>query len=164
MQKYLIDGYNLGHKIPEVVQLLKRKDFYAAIERIVHIVEARLNARRNRVIIVFDGKKGLFDFPRNSFAVEIIFSRKPQEADDIIRDILRHEPSPSDWTVISSDNEILRTARDLGAKFIRSESFVGSQTSSSEKYGLKETRQKYDPENVDVNYWLRLFGSDDDAP
>ena len=160
MKNYLIDGYNLGHKIPEVVRLLQKKDFYAAIERIIHIVQMRINIRRNRVILVFDGKKGIFDYPRSASTVEVLFSRKPQEADDIIREILRKQTDTSHWTVISSDNEILKTARDLGANFIRSEAFYASSKTSGQQDLPKESKQKYNPDNVDVNYWMKLFGND----
>lgn len=161
MQHYLIDGYNLGHKIPEVVRLLQKKDFYSAIERIVHIVQSRLNVRRNRVIIVFDGKKGVFDYPHNTPVVEIRFSRKPQEADDVIRDILRRQSDTSNWTVISSDNEILRTARNLGARFIRSEAFYRASDTSRNHDATSETREKYNPEHVDLDYWLNIFGGEE---
>lgn len=57
MRTYLIDGYNLGHKIPQVKQFLNQRDFAAAIEMIIQVVKQRLNTRKNRVIIVFDGKK-----------------------------------------------------------------------------------------------------------
>ncbi len=161
MQNYLIDGYNLGHKIPEVRRLLNKKDFYRAIERIIHIVQRQINTRRHRVIIVFDGKKGVFDYPRSASSVEVLFSRKPQEADDIIRAILRKESEPSQWMVISSDNEILKTARDLGARYTRSEAFYASQN-STRKTTSDESGIKYNPENVDVNYWLHLFGDDNE--
>ena len=160
MKNYLIDGYNLGHKIPEVVRLLQKKDFYAAIEWIIHTVQMCINTRRNRVIIVFDGKKGLFDYPRSASTIEVLFSRKPQEADDIIREILRKQTDASHWIVVSSDNEILKTARDLGANFIHSEAFYASSKTSDQKGLPKESRQKYNPNNVDVDYWMNLFGKD----
>ncbi len=162
MQNYLIDGYNLGHKIPEVRRLLQQKDFYAAIDRIIHIVQSQINARRNRVIIVFDGKKGVFNYPLSPASVEIRFSRKPQEADDIIRALLRKENDPSQWMVISSDNEILKTARDLGARFMRSEAFYAGKQSSQSPNLPEGSGQKYHPDNVDVTYWLRLFGEADE--
>ncbi|NOX87533.1 MAG: NYN domain-containing protein [Calditrichaeota bacterium] len=162
MNNYLIDGYNLGHKIPEVVQLLKKRDFYSAIERIVQYVQSKINARKNRVIIVFDGRQGVFDFPAVSSVVEIRFSRKPQEADDIIRDFLRKTSDTSEWIVVSSDLEILKTARDLGAGFIRSENFYVPGDSSTPDRLSPETRQKYDPKDVDIDYWLKMFGGDEE--
>ncbi len=158
---YVIDGYNLAHKIPEVARFLKKKDFYSAIDRLVHIVQSRLNVRRNRVIIVFDGKKGVFAYPHNTYAVEIRFSRKPQEADDVIRELLRHQSDTSNWIVISSDNEILKTARDLGAHFIRSESFYQTSDVSKHHDAARETKEKYNPQNIDLDYWLTVFGSDE---
>ena len=161
MYIYLIDGYNLAHKIPEVARLLKKQDFDSAIDRLVRMVQSRLNVHRNRVIIVFDGKKGVFDFPHNTYSVEIRFSRKPQEADDVIRDILRRQSDTSNWTVISSDNEILRTARDLGARFIRSEAFYRASDTSRNHDATSETREKYNPEHVDLDYWLNISGGEE---
>ncbi|MHB2155442.1 NYN domain-containing protein [Calditrichota bacterium GD2] len=164
MKTYLIDGYNLGHKIPLVVKNLEAKDFERAIQLIVQTVQQRINTRQNRVIIVFDGRKGVFAHPMVATTIEIKFARKPQEADDVIRNFLRQAPDASSITVISSDREILNTAKDLGAKSLTSEQFYKSRKHLS-KSENDEFNEKPDVKDIDIDYWLEQFnkGNDEDS-
>ena len=162
MKMYLIDGYNLGHKIPRVVKFLNERDFSAAIEHIVRLVQQKLNVRKNRVIIVFDGKKGVFERPAIATSVEIRFSRKPQEADDLIRNFLRKSNDTGMIVVVSSDRAILNSARDLGAQTITSEEFCRSGKSTTTGSGLNQASEKPDPDQVDLNYWLEQFNNNRD--
>lgn len=162
MKTYLIDGYNLGHKIPQVKQFLNQQNFAAAIEAIIQAVQQRLNSRKNRVIIVFDGKRGVFASPAGITSIEIKFSRKPQEADDVIRQYLRRAKDTSDIVVISSDRAIINSARDLGAQALTSEEFYFSKKQKKSGSNSSALNEKPDPEQVDLDYWLEQFKQRDD--
>lgn len=162
MKTYLIDGYNLGHKIPQVKQFLNQQDFAAAIETIIQVVQQRLNTRKNRVIIVFDGKKGIFEQPSFATTIEIKFSRKPQEADDVIRQFLRKTSDTSDTVVISSDRAIINSAKDLGARSVTSEEFYASKKQKLSGRTSMENNEKPDPDQVDLDYWLEQFRKNGD--
>lgn len=150
---YLIDGFNLGYKIPAIASLLKKGETEKAIPLILNHVSARLRGS-NDIIVVFDGKSGITSFPSAQGRIRVKFSRKPQTADDIIRQFIRNESHPKDWTVISSDNEIIFTARDMGAQVLNADQFVSPIITSSKQ---KNNSEKYDPQNVDVDSWLKLF-------
>ncbi len=158
MKTFLIDGYNLAHKVPAIAQLLHARDFYTAIERLVQFIQQKINTRAHRVIIVFDGRKGVFERPTVSATVEIQFARKPQEADDVIRQYLRQASDTSEITVISSDREILKSARDLGAQFVTSEQFARNKPNQTNS----PPSEKPDAENIDVAYWLEQFNKRND--
>jgi len=49
------------------------------------------------------------------------------------------------------------TAEDMGAKSVTSEDFIVSINQDSNRDQYKTTKEKYQPENVDVNYWLNKF-------
>ena len=161
MKTYLIDGYNLGHKIPGIPRLLHQQNFLMAIEHIVHFVQKCLNPNKHKVIIVFDGKKGVFSQNHFSTNVEIWFAKKPQTADDVIRQYVRKAQKPSSITVISSDREIIFSAKDLGAQVITSEAFCRS-TNGNQKLVNSDLDEKPDVENIDVDYWLNEFNQRND--
>lgn len=150
---YIIDGYNLGHKLPNAARHLKQGETDKAIQLILSYIRASLSST-GKIIVVFDGKKGYFPNQAYPAGLTIRFSRKPQTADDIIRNFIRNQAHPKNWTVISSDNEIIYTAQDMGAKVLKTlkSGFSGKKNSASVKYD-----EKYQPQNVNVQEWLKLF-------
>jgi predicted RNA-binding protein with PIN domain len=153
---YIIDGYNLGFKISTIEPVLKRGQTDLAIKQISQYVKNKLSTQRGRVIIVFDGR----DFHGKAISqlagIKLIFSRKPQTADDIIRKFIRETTQVENWTVVSSDNEIRFTAQDHGAKVLKSSEFTGKSFSKG-KRGKPIPNNKTNPENVDIEYWQKLF-------
>ena len=152
---YIIDGFNLGHKIPNAASLLKKGETEKAIPIILNHISARLRGV-DGITVVFDGKSGATSTPHSYGKIRVKFSRKPQTADDIIRAFIRNEPNPKNWTVISSDNEIIFTARDMGALVLSATQFASPLNTPSKQ---KNDSEKYDPQNVDVDSWLKLFNS-----
>jgi len=152
---YIIDGYNLGHKIPSASNWLKKGETEKAIPIILNHIQAML-LRSGEIIVVFDGKSGVFPAAQYSSRIRVKFSRKPQTADDIIRTFIRNQAHPENWTVISSDNEIIYTARDMGAKVQSAKQFAAPPSSKSSG---SEISEKYQPQNVDVDEWLKLFNA-----
>ncbi len=150
---YIIDGYNLGHKLPKAASWLKQGDTDKAITIILNYVQAALSGK-GQIIVVFDGQAGPHAHPGSFGSIRVKFSRKPQTADDIIREFIRSHPQPGQWTVISSDNEILYTAKDMGAKIRTSQEFAAQSRKGSKQ---NEHSEKYDPGPVDVDAWLKLF-------
>jgi len=90
--------------------------------------------------------------------IKLLFSQKPQTADDIIRDFIRKTTNIENWFVVSSDNEIRFTAQDHGAKALKSTDFL-KQTFAQKKIENQMSQKKTNPDNVDVEYWRKLFES-----
>lgn len=107
MEKYLIDGNNLMHKIPHI------KDSRDAV---IAAVSSRLKGKQ--IIFVFDGQ--------GDSTGNVIYSGI-KSADEIIRQKIEKnsEKNSKDkmLTVVSSDNEIIGLAKVCGCKFERSEDF-----------------------------------------
>jgi predicted RNA-binding protein with PIN domain len=156
---YIIDGYNVGHNLPEAAQWLKKGETRQAITIILNFILSALNGK-DEIIVVFDGQAGPHSVPGSYGPIRIQFSQKPQTADDIIRNFIRSHPKPEQWTVITSDNEILYTAKDMGAQTLTSARFTTRKFVKSNAY---EHNEKYNPEQVDVNAWLKLFNGESGA-
>jgi predicted RNA-binding protein with PIN domain len=160
-KNYIIDGFNLGFKIPEIARWIKSGQTDRAIQLILNHVNKSINIRANQVIVVFDGRHSSNqELPAYS-NITVRFSNKPQTADDIIRDFIRNCKKPEDWVVISSDSEIRHTARIMGSELKKSESFADSNKNKKQKLN-PAMREKYNPNSVDVDYWLKQFGSGED--
>ena len=160
--KIIIDGYNLAHKHPEISLWLKKGDTEKTIRLLISWIQNGPGRQNVNIILVLDGKRGHSNQQNYSSNIKLIFSTKPQTADDIIRNFIRNAANPSNWTVVSSDNEIIYTSQDHGAQTIKSETFL-SQYSGKPKSKNKESNgssEKYNPENIDVDYWLKQFGDD----
>jgi len=110
----------------------------------------RLGAReRRRVLTIFDGDNR--DMP--SVGADVRFSGAGRTADDVILEILRNEPDPRGWHVVTSDRSLGDRCRWLGATVIRCDRFRGRLTEST-------TQEKPERED-DVEFWLRQFGDDE---
>ncbi len=152
---YIIDGYNLGHKLPAAAGWLKKGETEKALPLILNYIRAVLPVTA-KIIVVFDGKTGIFPALQNPAGIRVKFSRKPQTADDIIREFIRYETNPKSWTVISSDNEIIYTAQDMGAHVLSAKQFAVRQNN---KKAATENSEKYQPQNIDIEAWLKLFNA-----
>jgi len=160
---YIVDGYNLAFKDEELSRMIKAGDTEKVISLLVSRVKRVIKEKSTRIVIVFDGKEGFY--PKSNYGrVEIKFSKKPQTADDIIRNFLRKIPNPKEWVVVTSDNEIIFTARDHGAQNIKSEQFlaepVKKQRRAKKNSGSTLSAEKYNPSDVDVEFWLKQFNGD----
>ncbi len=157
---YIIDGYNLGFKIPAVARLIKAGDTDIAVRKIIQKVQQLIKQTASDALIIFDGRGHHSDLPQSFGNVRIAFSRKPRTADDEIRDFVRNRESLSNWIVVSSDNEIRFTAQDHGAVSLKAEAFLKQATKSAGKHPSEQ--KKYNPRDIDVDYWMKQFRSNED--
>ena len=160
-KNYIIDGYNLGYKIPSISKWITTGETERAIQLIKNYIN-KLGRQANQIILVFDGLKESHGGDSKQGILQIKFSRKPQTADDIIRQFIRSQKNASHWIVVSSDSEIRFTAEDMGAKAISSEIFIASLRPNRNRSQTKINKEKYQPENIDINYWLDQFNQSGD--
>jgi len=160
-QTYIIDGYNLGFKIPAIAEKIKSGQTELAVRQIVSKVQSMVKGNAGSVIIVFDGKYGNRNSVQGSGLIKIKFTRKPKIADDEIREMIRNRKPKELLTIVSSDNEIRFTAQDHGVKVLRSEEFLKSFKDRKAKHA-GESSEKPDPGEVDIDYWLDQFRSKSD--
>jgi len=155
---YIIDGFNLAFKIVGIAPTLRNGQTDLAIKQLTQFVKSKLKSNKGKIIIVFDGR----DLHRQTIpsipGIKLLFSQKPQTADDIIRDFIRKTTNIENWFVVSSDNEIRFTAQDHGAKALKSTDFL-KQTFAQKKIENQMSQKKTNPDNVDVEYWRKLSES-----
>jgi predicted RNA-binding protein with PIN domain len=101
--------------------------------------EASLEQQRNRLIssmaavaaqtgaevtVVFDGADRIVGLPPGPRGVRVLFSKKGETADDLIRRLVRAEPAGRTVVVVSSDREVADGVRRHGAYPLSSETLL----------------------------------------
>ena len=110
---YLLDGYNVIHQMPSVLDLAKLED---RRRRLIGFIEqyAPQGSLNNRVTIVFDGDLEVFGGMVSSSA-KVIFSQG-ESADDKIKKIVARAQNAKNIVVVSDDRSVQYAVRALGAK------------------------------------------------
>ena len=118
---YLIDGHNLIGKMPDI-KLSDPDDEERMVTRLQNW--ARLD-RKRKIEVVFDaGSHGGFGDLLSGLNVNVRFSRMGQTADAVLIRQIKGIRNPQEYTLISSDREIISVAKKRRLGYILSEEFV----------------------------------------
>jgi len=154
---FLIDGHNVIAALPDID--LEDPDDEA---QLVMKLRAWTGREGRKAIVIFDG--GIPGGPSrvlSSPEVRVVFAAKHHStADRIIEERLSSLPDASNWTVVSSDHEVLDNARMAGAKTLSAQAFVERLNQSLEV-------KKEKPEGVsaaEVEMWLDVFEPAESPP
>ena len=124
---YLLDGYNIIHKI----QGLAERELDDQRMGLVHFVETRRpqGSWRNKVIIVFDGQPGIVqrDHPSD---ISIVFSQG-ESADDKIKRMVADASDKKNVVVVTNDRDIQYAVRSSGAQVCSVEDFLRKGSAAS---------------------------------
>lgn len=147
---FLIDGHN-------VIAVLDDIDLEDPHDEAKLVMRLRSwSARTSRkAIVVFDG--GLPGGPAPALStvdVKVIFAaRHHTNADRVIHERVSALPDPGNWTVVSSDREVLDQAHASGARTLTAQEFV-------DVLERPATPEKEKPDTVnaaEVAEWLEIF-------
>lgn len=151
---YLIDGHNLIPYIPGL-SLQDMDDEVALIE----VLQGFASHHKTRVEVFFDQAPAARVGSRSFGRVKAHFIRQNSTADRAMIDRLsRMGKDAKNWTVVTSDREILVEAKSAHSQILRSAEFA--KTLRSANSGNASDSDKKDAPEVsegDVDYWLGLF-------
>ena len=118
MLHYIIDGWNIIHKIPEV-----KKSAAPRQEFIWHIRRQNLTGSgNNKVTVVFDGGPHYDEFLEEK-EYSVVFSLE-ESADEVIKRRISRAVNKKQLVIVTDDREIIYHARAEGAQFVRSKEFL----------------------------------------
>ena len=121
----LVDGYNLILRSPSLKPGPDRT-LRQSREKLVNLLSWAVGTGDARFLVVFDGDEQRGD-DEGSGRVEVRFSRPPQKADDLIRALVEDRVERvSHLTVVTSDLEVARHARAMGADIALADLFLSS--------------------------------------
>lgn len=105
----VVDGYNVTKRGYPELDLERQR---SRLVRELSGVGAQAGAE---VTVVFDGAERVPGLPGAPRGVRVLFSRKGQTADELIRALVRAEPNGRPVIVVSSDREVADGVRRAGA-------------------------------------------------
>ena len=108
MLHFIVDGYNLINKI-EKLNKLSLKGKRDAFLSLLADYKARISLR-NKITVVFDGKREVFHPAVKNSYLDVIFS-KGQDADSLIRTMIDEKVNSKSLVIVTDDNEILYYAK-----------------------------------------------------
>ena len=151
----LVDGYNLILRTPALKPGPDRT-LRESRQKLLNLLAWAVGTGDARFLVVFDGSDEHGD-QEGGGRVEVRFSRPPEKADDLIRTLVEDRIQRVDrLTVVTSDLEVARHARAMGADIALADLFVssilgpaGSGSEAPEKPGALTKRE--------LEEWASLF-------
>jgi len=121
----LIDGYNVILRSPRLRPGPDRT-LRQSREKLLNLLAWMMGANNARFVVAFDGadERGP---DVGTGRVQVVWSRPPEKADDVIRRLVeRHVGGDEAVTVVTSDIEVARHARAMGADVSLADLFLAS--------------------------------------
>jgi predicted RNA-binding protein with PIN domain len=152
-----VDGYNLVLRSPSLKPGPDRT-LREAREKLVNLLSWAVGGGDTRFLVVFDGAESRGDEERGG-RVEVRFSRPPEKADDLIRALVEEQVRRVErLTVVTSDLEVARHARAMGADVALADLFTSSVLGPLGGRGEGEAPEK--PTTIsrkELEEWAELF-------
>lgn len=166
MDTFIIDAYNLIHRVDELRVLLQQSQDIC-ISTMVSKLQAHFFGVKIKVVLVFDGY-GINQIDKN---IHVKFSKTDTgmdygNADGLIKHLVNKSKNPKLLKIISSDKDITFYAKSCGCRISSSETFWGEIKDKRYEKFLSNMEQKEKPEYVtkgEVEYFLKKFTNTDDS-
>lgn len=157
---YLIDGHNLIAKMPDI-DLDDPNDEALLVLRLRSWVAG---GRKRRATVIFDGglPGGRSHF-HSSDRLDVIFASEGRTADALLIRRIRKAKNPAEFTLVSSDQEVIDAARARRMRHIDSEAFAASLSEFRQREVEEAAPEAPDEaeqpavSQEEVSEWLALF-------
>ncbi len=156
---YLIDGHNLIGKLPDI----SLDDPNDEVELILRLKSWAAASRKRKVTVYFDGGlPGGVEQRLSTSDIKVIFAPEGRTADSLIIKRIRKLQNPAEYTLVTSDQQIIAAAQKRRLPHLRSEDFAEKMGRDKQKRAapppsLPETDDPKISEN-EVAEWLAIFG------
>ncbi len=158
---FLIDGFNLIYKFPELEERMYRSDLNGARSGLLEKLKEFQKIKKARIRVVFDGKK----LPSSGVKSEKIgtidvYYSLDYSADFLIKEFIKKDPNPKMSTVVTSDKDIQVYVNRFKAKIMTSEKFAEFVTKTFEEFYNEEIPEKEDNPRIseeELTFWEKLF-------
>jgi predicted RNA-binding protein with PIN domain len=119
-------------------------------------------ASRKHVTVFFDNAPPGTVKTKRFGSLKVYFVREGRSADSaIISMLIGLGKNAKNWTVVSSDRDVQRNAKSLGARIISSEEFALSLMRGLKKDDKSQDLKKENyPDEGEVKRWLEIFSDE----
>jgi predicted RNA-binding protein with PIN domain len=154
---YIIDGHNLIPKVPG----LSLGDTEDELE-LVKLLQEFCRIKQKQVEVYFDNAPAGSSGARTYGSVVARFVRQGSTADQAIQSKLRRLGGDArNWTVVSSDREVRKSARSARAKSMRVEEFAQQLNKVISNSSTENINQEAELSSEELEEWMTLFGLDE---
>lgn len=157
--KIIIDAWNVIWKIPELVEFIP-DELALARQRFNFLLQNYFQGKKIIYKIFYDGQPGIIQTYSENRKQDVVFSKNPEKADQKIINFLKIQKSPGQWTVITSDNELIMKVKNQGATAFRSEEFIKKLNKRNLEKSLNPEKENPKVSKDDMKFWLNLFNSE----
>jgi len=112
----IVDGYNVLRSSGPTARL-RGEGLRVERERFISRLRKYQSGRQDKIIVIFDGAHADTNQPdiQSLGSMSVIFSRRGQTADEIIKSMVEQNINPENIIVVSSDRDVVDFVRSLGA-------------------------------------------------
>ncbi len=152
---YMIDGHNLIGKLPDI-SLDDPNDEALLVQKL-----AGFAARTGKnCLVVFDYGLPGGSSRMSTRSVQVVFASGRSTADRVMMERINKIPDPRGWVVVSSDNDVMATARRRRMETLHSEEFARLlEAPPPRKVDAGEAAEVHLSAD-EVDEWLMLFGGE----
>jgi uncharacterized protein len=158
---FLIDGFNLIYKFPDLEGMMYRGNLNEARSGLLEKLRDFQKIKKARIRVVFDGKKLPSSGVRSEKVGTIdIYYSLDYSADFLIKEFIKKDPNPRMSTVVTSDKDIQFFVNRFRAKIMTSEKFAEFLNSAVEEFYSQDMPEKEDHPEVsseEVSFWEKMF-------
>lgn len=118
---YLVDGYNLLFRVCHKTSSLQSRR-----ELLITLLDQQLAFLKGRCSLIFDSSEQLREAPEcASFAnLDVTYTPRNLTADHYIIELVEQSSSPKTLTIVTSDRDLARACRSIGAHTLTVEAFL----------------------------------------
>lgn len=162
--QYLIDGHNLIGKMSDI----NLDDPDDEVELVLRLRSWAARGRKRKVTVIFDhGLPGGVERGLSSGSVKVIFAPSGRTADSLLIKRIGNVNNPGEYTLISSDQRIIRSAERRRMNVLRSEQFADKMDQEQDKGKERPAVESIeDPalNSDEIDMWLNMFSQDNGDP
>lgn len=154
-QLVVVDGYNLILRTP-ALRPGPERTLAESRRKLVNLLSWAVGTGEACFVVIFDGSEQSGRDERSA-RVEVRFSRPPEKADDLIRRMVEDQVERVErLTVVTSDLEVARHARAMGATVALADLFVASLLGPAPGAGA-ESEKPTTMTKQELERWVEIF-------
>lgn len=153
---YMIDGHNLIGSLPDI-SLDDPNDEALLVQKL-----AGFAARTGKkCVVVFDYGLPGGNSRMSSRSVQVVFASARSTADRVMMERIRKVPDAINWTVVSSDRDVMAVARSCRMNTLHSDDFAALLNATPPKM-MRDVGEASDVHlsEAEVDEWLDVFGGE----
>jgi predicted RNA-binding protein with PIN domain len=122
----LIDGYNLLFSLGMIPTPVKEGDLHRGRQALLQMLSDALGDKGKFCTVVFDATRAPSRAPGDTFyhGIDVRFTKRREEADDMIAFLIKQCTVPKQLTVISSDHRLVEAATRKRATSVKADDFL----------------------------------------